>query len=139
MTAATTIVRQPALASSPQPPGIATPQRISVKSRIFKAVPAYVGATDATSADAGPKPSAHRFGLLRYGPDRGELIGGQRLVGKQQAAAFIEVGAPCAEDGSRLLEGLRDDVAHRHVDLALGRLGGFDATSLSPQERLRRG
>src|SRR5258708_19910177 len=83
-------------------------------------------------------PSVHRFRLLRYGPDRGELIGGQRLLGKQQAAAFIEVGAPCAQDGSRLLEGLRDYVAHRHVDLALGRLGGFDAAGRSPQERLRR-
>src|SRR5260221_14338461 len=84
-------------------------------------------------------PSVHRFRLLRYGPDRGELIGGQRLLGKQQAAAFIEVGAPCAQDGSRLLEGLRDDVAHRHLDLALGRLGGFDAAGRSPQERLRPG
>src|SRR6266566_2725775 len=82
-------------------------------------------------------PSVHRFRLLRYGPDRGELIGGQRLLGKQQAAALIEVGAPCAQDGSRLLEGLRDYVAHRHVDLALGRLGGFDAAGRSPQERLR--
>ena len=44
-----------------------------------------------TSDDEEPKPSAHRFRLLRYGPDRGELIGGQRLLGKQQAAAFVEV------------------------------------------------
>src|SRR4249920_3713624 len=85
------------------------------------------------------QPSAHRFRLLSYGPDRGELIGGQRLLGKQQAAAFVEVGAPCAQDGSRLLEGLRDDIAHRHVDLALSRLGGFDAAGRSPQEWLRRG
>src|SRR5712671_5213731 len=51
MTAATTIVRQPALASSPQPPGIATPQRISVKSRIFKAGPAYVSYMEHNSFD----------------------------------------------------------------------------------------
>jgi hypothetical protein len=86
-----------------------------------------IRAAGSTSDDEGPKPSAHRFRLLRYGPDRRELIGGQRLLGKQQAAAFVEVGAPCAQYGSRLLEGLRDDVAHRHVDLALRRLGGFDA------------
>src|SRR5258706_10262976 len=84
-------------------------------------------------------PSVHRFGLLRYGPDRGELIGGQRLLGKQQAAAFIQGRAPGAQDGSRLLEGLRDDVADRHGGLPLSRLGSFDATSFSPQERLRRG
>ena|SRR6266566_6121477 len=82
-------------------------------------------------------PSVHRFRLLRYGPDRGELIGGQRLLGKQQAAAFIEVGAPCAQNGSRLLKGLRDDVAHRHVDLALGRLGGFDAAGARTQPFVR--
>src|SRR5712671_6339468 len=85
----------------------------------------FWGATDATSDDAGTKSSAHRFRLLRYGPDRGELVGGQRLLGKQQATAFVEVGAPCAQDGSRLLEGLCDDVAHCHVDFALRRLGGF--------------
>jgi hypothetical protein len=81
----------------------------------------------------------HRFRLLRDGPDRGELIGGQRLLRKQKAAALVEIDAPCAQDGSRLLECLRDNVAHCHVDLALGRLGGFDAAGRSPQERLRRG
>src|ERR1700720_1912334 len=82
------------------------------------------------------KLSAHSFRLLCYGPDRRELIGGQRFLRKQQAAAFVEVGAPCAQDGSRLLEGLRDDVAHRHVDLTLSCCGGFDATGRSPQEWL---
>src|SRR5260370_14262392 len=51
MTPAMTIVRQPALASSPQLPGIATPQRISVKSRIFKAGPAYVSYMEHNSFD----------------------------------------------------------------------------------------
>jgi hypothetical protein len=49
-----------------------------------------IRAAGSTSDDEGPKPSAHRFRLLRYGPDRRELIGGQRLLGKQQAAAFVE-------------------------------------------------
>src|SRR5260370_42475985 len=65
--------------------------------------------------------SAPFFRLLRYGPDRGELIGGQRLLGKQQAAAFIEVGAPCAQDGSRPLQGLRDYFAPPPLHLPLGR------------------
>ena len=60
------------------------------------------------------EPSAHCFRLPRCRPDRRELIRGQRLAGKQQVA------------GSRLLERLRDDVPHRHVDLALGGLGDFD-------------
>src|SRR5260370_271244 len=51
MTAATTIVRRPALASSPLPAGIATPQRLSVKSRIFKAGPPYVSYIEHNSFD----------------------------------------------------------------------------------------
>ena len=67
------------------------------------------------------------------------MIGGQGLLGKQQTATFVEIGAPRAQDGSRLLEGLSDDVAHCHVDLALGCLGGFDSAGRSSQERLWRG
>ncbi|MGB6287382.1 MAG: hypothetical protein WBG18_23705 [Xanthobacteraceae bacterium] len=49
------------------------------------------------------------------------MIGSQRLLRKQQAAALVEVGAPCAQDGSRLVEGLRDDVAHRKLFPETGR------------------
>src|SRR5258707_3130397 len=54
--------------------------------------------------------SADLFGLLRYGPDCGELIGGPPLPGKQQAAALLAVGAPRLPDGSRLLPRPRDAV-----------------------------
>ena len=59
--------------------------------------------------------------------ERGELIGGQRLLREQQAGAFVKIGPARAQDVGSPGEGLRHQVAHRDVDLALGRLRGVGA------------
>ena len=67
------------------------------------------------------------------------MIGGQGLLGEQQAGAFVEIGTARAQDVGRPAEGLRHQVTHRDVDLALRRLRGVDVVDGSPgQERLGR-
>ena len=81
-----------------------------------------------------------RLCRLHSRADRGELIGGQRLLREQQAGAFVKIGMARAKDVGGPAEGLCHEVAHRDVDLALGRLRGVDAVTGGPgQERKRKG
>ena len=57
--------------------------------------------------------SRRRLCRLHGRADRGELIGGQRLLREQQAGAFVKIGAARAQDVGRPAEGLRHQVAHR--------------------------